>query len=67
MPANEPLISAQDSAWHRQPTMWIVLGVLAFTFVSSGVLLYLAVTNPPELIDKTAVSIKAPAGGPIRD
>jgi len=67
MNIKETEILAEDSAWHRQPTVWIVLGVLAFTFLSSGVLLYLAVTNPPELIDKTAVSVKAPAGSPIRD
>ena len=50
-----------EDAWHRQPTVWIVLGVLAFTVVSSIILLILALSNPPELIDKNAVQIEAPA------
>lgn len=49
-----------EGAWHRQPTVWIVLGVLAFTIVSSIILLILALSNPPELIDKNAVQIEAP-------
>ncbi len=44
----------EGSEWHKQPTVWFVLGVLAFTLISSFVLLYLAATNPPELIDKNA-------------
>ncbi len=46
-------ISHPGNAWHQQPTMWIVLGVLAFTVVSSFALLFLAATNPPELIERT--------------
>jgi len=50
----------EDSAWHRQPTVWVVLGVLGFTVVSSFALLYVAATNPPELIDRTPVEIQSP-------
>ncbi len=51
---SEKAENQEDNAWHKQPTVWIVLGVLAFTFISSFVLLYLAATNPPELINKNA-------------
>jgi len=53
MSTDQAEISTQGNAWHQQPTVWIVLGVLAFTIVSSVVLLYLAATNPPELIIRT--------------
>jgi len=53
-PQSETIGSPQDSAWHKQPTVWLVLGILAFTIVSSVVLLYLAATNPPDLIDRNA-------------
>ncbi len=59
MSEDNPL-PAEDSAWHRQPTVWIVLGVLGFTIVSSFILLYLAATNPPDLIDRAPVRIEAP-------
>lgn len=36
--------------WYQQPAIWIVLGVLAFTVVSSFVLLGLAVRNPPQMV-----------------
>jgi len=44
--------------WHQQPTVWIVLGVLAFTIVSSIALLILAATNPPQMVvdDYTAIT-----------
>lgn len=44
--------------WHRQPAIWVVLGVLGFTFVSSFVLLFLAAQNPPEMVveDYTAIT-----------
>ena len=45
----------EDSAWHRQPTVWVVLGILGFTVVSSFALLYVAATNPPELIERVPV------------
>jgi hypothetical protein len=63
-PQSETIGSPQDSAWHKQPTVWLVLGILAFTIVSSVVLLYLAATNPPELIDRNApptVTVDEPA------
>ena len=65
MNSDETEISAKERAWHRQPTIWIVLGVLAFTVLSSVVLLYLAATNPPELIDRTPVETSA--GSPNGD
>ncbi len=52
---------ATDNAWHRQPTVWIVLGVLAFTIVSSFILLILAAANPPELIERKPTPVAAPA------
>ena len=55
--------TAEDSSWHRQPTVWIVLGILGFTFVSSFILLYVAASNPPEIIDKAPVRIEAPNRG----
>ena len=63
-PQSETISSPQDSAWHKQPTVWLVLGVLAFTIVSSVALLYIAATNPPELIDRNAprtVTVDEPA------
>lgn len=53
---------AADNAWHRQPTVWIVLGVLAFTIISSFILLFLAANNPPDLIERNPAPIAAPAG-----
>ncbi len=50
----------EDSAWYRQPTVWIVLGVLAFTMVSSFILLILAATNPPDVIERNATPVEAP-------
>lgn len=48
---------AADNAWHRQPTIWVVLGILGFTVVSSFALLYVAAKNPPELIDRTPAEL----------
>ena len=50
-----------DSRWHRQPAMWIVFGILGFSVVASFAMLFIATSNPPELIDKNApVRIEAP-------
>ncbi len=54
---------AEDSAWHRQPTVWIVLGILGFTIVSSFILLFIAASNPPDLIDRAPARIEAPDAG----
>jgi hypothetical protein len=51
-PQSEATSNQEDSSWHKQPTVWLVLGILAFTIVSSVVLLYIAATNAPELIDR---------------
>lgn len=51
------------SAWYRQPTVWLVLGILGFTIVSSFALLFIATSNPPDLIDKAPVRIEAPNAG----
>lgn len=53
-------VVAEDNAWHRQPTVWLVLGILGCTIAASFALLYIATTNPPELIDKRPLRIEAP-------
>ncbi|MEE4184796.1 MAG: FixH family protein [Gammaproteobacteria bacterium] len=45
---SEPETAGQQ--WHQQPAIWIVLGVLAFTVVSSFILLVLALQNPPQMV-----------------
>lgn len=67
MNPEETGLSAREAAWHSQPTMWIVLGVLAFTVLSSIVLLYLAATNPPELIDKIPTAVESPVDNRTSD
>ena len=57
---NEQAVSAEDSAWHRQPVVWLVLGLLGVTILASFALLYIATSNPPELIDKAPTRIEAP-------
>lgn len=44
--------------WHQQPAIWVVLGVLGFTFFSSFALLFLAANNQPEMVvdDYTAIA-----------
>ncbi|MBT8422810.1 MAG: hypothetical protein KJP03_06810 [Gammaproteobacteria bacterium] len=49
-----------DNRWHQQPAMWVVFGILGFSVVSSFVLLFIAVRNPPDVIDKAPVRIEAP-------
>lgn len=51
---SEAMEHSQDSVWHKQPTVWLVLGILAFTIISSVVLLYIAATNAPEVLDRNA-------------
>lgn len=50
-------------AWYRQPTIWLVLGILGFTIVSSFVLLFIATSNPPEMIDRAPARLEAPNAG----
>ena len=58
---NEQNNEAIDTRWHRQPAMWIVFGILGFSVVASFAMLFVATSNPPELIDKSApVRIEAP-------
>lgn len=40
---------AISQSWHRQPSIWLVIGILGFTMVASFGLLYLAMANAPDL------------------
>lgn len=61
MTDNNTADTAVDGRWHKQPAMWVVMGILGFTVVSAVGLLFIATSNPPDLIDKNApVRIEAP-------
>ena len=36
--------------WYQQPAMWVVMGVLGFTFIASFILVLIASQNQPDLV-----------------
>jgi len=38
-----------NNAWHQQPTVWLVLGILAFTFIASISMLIVSIRNRPDM------------------
>lgn len=43
-------MTADNNAWHQQPWIWFVIGLLAVTMLASFAMLFIALRNAPELV-----------------
>ncbi len=56
---NTPANTPANNNWYQQPWIWFVIGLLAVTMLASFAMLFVAMTNAPDLVIEDYANIDA--------